>query len=283
MNVSGKNKKNSALAILLLAALSAMTPAQADDAPARELTWIAAVGGDVRWFDWREHQDEKQLLMETGPLAAVAGQVQLQYGPAFTRIDVQAGGGLARYDGHLQSGPAYAADAWEEVTESEWRMGWQDGSDNVHAGFMQRDWRRHIDGSVSVSSAEERYRWRLLVLGGEYQTGFFRHWQMGLAVNVGKPIDSYQKVYGSFYDGFSLQPGNGLYWRFAVPLRERGDHPGFSVEPYYQQQGMQRSNSAVLMRNGVPQSTLAYQPASIRRELGVTVLWYFAGSAKAGH
>jgi hypothetical protein len=133
---------------------------------------------------------------------------------------------------------------------------------------------------VGVSSAEERYRWRLLTLGGEYQMDFLQRWQMALAVNIGKPVDSYQKVYGAFYDGFSLEPGSGIYWRLALPLQERGDHAGFSVEPYYQQQGMQQSRSVVLTRNGVPQSTLAYQPASIRRELGVTVLWRFAGSAK---
>jgi hypothetical protein len=39
-----------------------------------------AVGGDVRWFDWREHSNGKQLLAETGPQAFGMAQVAVQGG-----------------------------------------------------------------------------------------------------------------------------------------------------------------------------------------------------------
>lgn len=280
MKVFLKNKRTAWRVFLLVTGMVGVAPVHAERMNDNRLIWTAAVGGEVRWFDWREHQDDKQLLMEAGPLATLAGQLQLQYGPVVTRLDVQGGGGLARYDGHLQSGPAYQADAWENIMDGEWRVGWQAARASVHAGFMQRDWRRYIEGNVGVSSAEERYRWRLLTLGGEYQMDFPLQWQMAVAVNVGGPIGRYQKIYATYYDSFSLRPGSGAYWRIALPLQGRGDHANFSIEPYYQQQTVQRSNSVALTHDGVPQSLLAYQPASIRREVGVTVLWRFAGSAK---
>lgn len=276
-----KKRKTGLQCLLLGVSILVLTPAQAESADKQELVWSAAMGGDVRWFDWREHQDDKQLLMETGPLAALAGQVQLQYGHVFTRIDVQWGGGWARYNGHLQSGPKYEANAAEEIIDGEWRVGWQESSVSVHAGLMQRDWRRFIAGSDSVSSAEERYRWRLLTLGGECQLPWSLPWQMALAINAGRPVDSEQKVYGGFFDEFALEPGSGGYWRIALPLQGRGDSANFHIEPYYQQQDMARSHSVAVTRGGTPQGLLAYQPASIRREFGVSLLWRFAGHAKA--
>lgn len=242
--------------------------------PATAVEWSGSLGADVRWFDWREFQRSRQLLKETGPLALGVGRVEFRQGPvgAFTRLDAGWGGGLARYDGRLQSGPAYQADAWEEIIEAEWRVGWRSERGSLHLGYMQRDWRRFIEGSPGVSSAEERYRWRLATLGGEAPLLKSPHWRV--ALNLGLPTESYQKVYTGNADDFTLEPGAGFFWRLSFPWRGSRQ---YTIEPYYQQQNMKDSESALLTQNGVSLNQRAYQPTSWRRELGISWQWRLGG------
>lgn len=239
--------------------LFAACPAQAEE-------WRVQVGPDLRWFDWRESLGGNQLLMERGPLPALSLQVEVRQGAWFARADTLLGGGLARYDGHLQSGVAYEANAWEQMGDSHLRLGWRGARGELTAGLLQRDWRRYIEGSATVSSAEERYRWRIATVGGARE--MLPGWR--LAVDVGIPIDSYQKVYSRNYDDFVLEPGDGVYWRVALPHR-LGRDPRLTVEPWYQEQRMADSDPVEVSLNGVPQGVRAYQPASVRRELGITL------------
>lgn len=228
--------------------------------------WRVQVGPDLRWFDWRESLGGNQLLMERGPLPSLSLQVELRAGGVFARADTLLGGGLARYDGHLQSGAAYQANAWEQTSDTHLRLGWRGLGVEATGGYLQRDWLRHIDGSATVSSAEERYRWRIITAGvvGEVTPG----WR--LAVEFGYPVDSYQKVYSRYYDDFTLEPGDGSYWRLAL-LHRLGRDPRLTVEPWFQSQSMADSEPVALTLNGVPAGVRAYQPASVRRELGVTL------------
>lgn len=239
--------------------------------------WSADVGGDLRWFDWREEQNGRQLLAESGPVGTLLGDLTLNRGPVYVSAGLLWGGGLVRYDGHLQDAQRtpYAADAEELIAESRLRLGWRSDGWDAHLGLLQRDWHRYIEGSATVSSAEERYRWRLLTAGGELPLHRFAAWQLGLALEGGVPLNSFQKVYARYYDAFALEPGDGRYWRLALPLRQHARSTGIVIEPYYQQQDMDHSNAVPLYRNGMPQGSEAYQPASVRRELGVSLRWVF--------
>lgn len=232
-----------------------------------------AVGGDVRWFDWREYRDGEQLLSETGPQLFGVARLGVAYGPWQARVESQLGGGAAQYDGQLQSGEPYAADATEQVVDTDWRLAWAGEKVEVSVGVLQRDWRRFIEGSSSVSSAEERYRWRLLVWGVEGQVADTQGWTCSLSARMGTPFDSKEKVYlGGGYDDVTLEPGNGLYWRLAVPLKSRS-LPRLSLEPYFQQQTLKQSDVVPLTQSGVPTGIGLFQPESVRRELGLTLLW----------
>lgn len=240
--------------------------------PAVAAEWQAQVGGDVRWFDWREYQGGHQLLMESGPLAAPALGLAVLQGPWFARVDSVWGGGMTRYDGHLQSGPAYSARAWEEILDTHWRAGWQGEQWSFNAGLLQRDWQRFIEGSSSVSSAEERYRWRIVTVGGSRVLPLAG--EPRIVLDVGVPVERHQTVYARQYDRFSLEPGNGLWWRLAgawsLPSNAR-----VSLEPWYQEQHLADSASVILTRGGVAQPFQAYQPQSVRRELGMTLRFRF--------
>lgn len=244
-----------AAALLLVVAC----PAQAED-------WRVQVGPDLRWFDWRESLGGSQLLMERGPLPGLSLQVEVRQGSWFARADTVLGGGLARYDGHLQSGAAYEADAWEQFGDTHLRLGWRGARGELNAGLLQRDWLRYIEGSATVSSAEEFYSWRIATVGGAHELAL--GWR--LAVDVGIPVDSYQKVYSRHYDDFVLEPGDGVYFRLALPHR-LGRDPRLTVEPWYQEQHMADSDAVAVTLNGVAQGVRAYQPSSVRRELGVTL------------
>lgn len=233
----------------------------------------AALGGDVRWFDWREHVSGSQLLDETGPLATGAVNLRVQQGPVFAGVDALWGGGIVRYNGHLQSGPAYHADADEEIIDAHWRLGLRVESTEVSIGFLQRDWNRFIQGSATVSSAQERYRWRLFTVGGEYRLPALMPWQPALAVEMGTPLQSHQKVYSQALGDFELEPGHGVYWRVALPLYGNGVYRAWRIEPYYQQQTMGASGSVSRFDSVDMQNLIVFQPASVRRELGVGVRW----------
>ena len=243
--------------------------------------WDAAVGGDVRWFDWREHQGDKQLLMEYGPMYSITGQLRLQNGEFYSSLDAGLGGGLAHYDGHLNSGTAalgapYESDAWELLSDVEWQVGMQSERANAHIGLMNRFWHRLIEGSGNVSSAEEEYNWQLLVAGGGLRIHQGREWRVDVVVDVGLPLESKQTVYSDAFGDFKLEPGDGRFWRVALPLR-RGN---LLLRPYYQQQDMDESPSVILRSRYDGKLYGVFQPASIRRELGLGVLWYFGAAAQ---
>lgn len=240
-----------------------------------EPVFSAAVGGDVRWFDWRERHEGKQLLSEVGPQLLGVAQLAVTYGAWQARVESQWGGGLARYDGHLQSGEPYEADAKESVLDTDWRLAWRHDKGEVSLGMLQRDWRRFIEGSATVSSAEERYRWRLLVWGLAAQIAQTPAWDWRFAVRIGTPFERKEKVYlGSGFDDVTLEPGKGLYWRLALPMQSRSESR-LALEPYYQEQRLRRSEIVPLTEGGMPTGLGLFQPASVRRELGVTLRWQF--------
>lgn len=236
-------------------------------------TFSLIAGGDGRWFDWRESIDSRQVLAETGPQVLGVGQVALMAGPWRASVESQWGGGMARYDGHLQTGAPYAADASETVVDTDWRIAWCSERGEVSLGMLQRDWHRLIEGSATVSSAEERYRWRLLVWGMAATVVQTPLWSGSISARVGMPVERKQKLYlGGSFDDVTLEPGNGLYWRLAFPLQSKSERR-LSLEPYFQAQGMQQSGMVELTRGGIPTGLGVYQPASVRRELGLTLRW----------
>lgn len=238
--------------------------------------WDAAVGGDVRWFDWREHQGDKQLLMESGPMYAVAGQIRAQKREFYSSIEAGLGGGLAHYDGHLQTGAHYEADAWELLSDAEWQLGWQGADGNLHVGLMNRLWHRLIEGRGNVSSAEEEYDWLLFTVGGGVRIYQGQEWRVEVAADVGTPLDSKQTVYSAEFGDFRLEPGDGTFLRLSLPLR-RGN---LLLRPYYQQQDMDQSRSVLQRSRSSGQYYFLSQPASICRELGLGALWYFGAASK---
>ncbi|HEX6590625.1 MAG TPA: hypothetical protein VF050_01355, partial [Moraxellaceae bacterium] len=245
---------------------------------AADWKWDAALGGDVRWFDWREEDNGEQLLRETGPLFAGEGLLRVENGAFYSSFGLNLGGGLARYDGRLQSGVPYEADAWEAISDAEWQLGLQEGSGNIHVGLMNRFWHRLIEGRGNVSSAEESYNWVLATVGGGLRLHQGREWSTGLSLDVGVPVSSRQKVYSAEYGDFSLEPGDGLFWRLALPMRSGN----LMLRPYYQQQDMDESESVMRQARSNGQYYLLHQPASVRREFGLGVLWFFGASeAKA--
>lgn len=230
--------------------------------------WSVQVGPDARWFDWREYRQGSQLLRESGPVGGLALQVEVRSGAGFARLDALAGGGLAHYDGHLQSGANYQSDAWETLSDVHLRAGWRDAGNELSAGLLGRGWHRYIEGSATVSSAEELYLWRIATLGAAHDLARLPGWRV--AVDVGMPVDSYQKVYSGYYDDFELEPGKGVYWRLALSHRLAADRR-FTLEPWYQEQHLGDSAAVRLTQGGVDQGVRAYQPASTRRELGLTL------------
>lgn len=244
--------------------------------PSAALEWEVGAGAEGRWFDWREYQGGERLLMEFGPQIAGLVRAEVSSEPWFGRVETAWGGGIARYDGRLQTGPAYEADAWEETYDAHWRLGWRSGETELSVGLLQRDWRRYIEGSASVSSAEERYRWRLATVAAAVDLPQAPGWRV--ALELGLPVESYQKVYSRRVDDFSLEPGDGFYWRLAFPFRPDPQRT-MVIEPWYQQQSMGDSRGVALTINGVPDGNVAYQPQSVRREIGLTLRWRFGGSS----
>ncbi|MGH8493046.1 MAG: hypothetical protein ACRERR_08075 [Moraxellaceae bacterium] len=243
--------------------------------PARALEWSAGLGGDAYWFDWREYRDGEQLLVESGPMALGRADLRLQGDAFYSSLAFGWGGGKAHYDGQLQNGTPYESDAWEEVMETELQLGSQQSWGNMHAGLIQRDWDRQINGSGTVSSVHEVYRWRLLTVGTELALLTTPNGSTSLAIDIGLPIDSHQKVYSGEFGNFNLEPGNGHYWRLMLKWQQAA----WELSPFLQQQTMDVSNSLQLRaRDGTLYSIT--QPESGRIEGGLRLRYVFGAGAQ---
>ncbi len=243
--------------------------------PAAALEWDVGVGGDAYWFDWREYRDGEQLLVESGPLLMGRADIRVQAADFYSSLALGWGGGKVEYDGQLQNGTPYKSDAWEEIMETELRVGVQQSWGNAYLGWMQRYWDRQIDGSASVSSVREEYRWRLLLAGGELLLGQAGEWNTALALQLGMPLNSWQKVHSRFFGDFNLEPGHGYYWHLALPLRKGA----WEFSPFVQRQTM--AESAALRLTGADGKLYnIVQPESSRLEAGLR-LRYVLGSQSA--
>lgn len=244
--------------------------------PVSAVQWDVGVGGDALWFDWREYRAGEELLAESGPLALGRADVRMQAADFYTSLGLAVGGGAAQYDGQLQDGTPYQSDAWEKVVETELQLGVQQHWGNVHVALLQRDWDRQIDGSATVSSVHEVYRWRLLILGGELQLARSAEWTTSFAVEAGVPVDSQQKVYSGFFGDFNLEPGDGYFWRLALPMRTGA----WEFSPFLQSQSMDVSNKVRLTgADGLIYTVV--QPESTRLEAGLRLRYALGGRAAA--
>ena len=240
------------------------------------LKWEVGVGGDAYWFDWREYDGDEQLLVESGPMMLGRGDLRLQAGDFYSRFSLALGGGKAHYDGQLQDGTPYQSDAWEGIVETELQLGWQQSWGSLYAGLMQRDWDRQIEGSSTVSSVHEIYRWRLIVTGGEVNLVQTPSWNMALALDYGRAFDSWQKVHSDFFGDFNLEPGEGHFWRVSVPVR----HGAWEFTPFVQGQTMEVSQGVQRYPlSGGPLYTIV-QPESERIEGGLRMRYIFGNTRR---
>ncbi|MDP2227845.1 MAG: hypothetical protein Q8J78_10275 [Moraxellaceae bacterium] len=255
-------------ALLLMSALASASAFASNGAAVS-----VKIGGDARWFDWREFRDGEQLLSEMGPQVLPAVRTEVALADFFAALDVQYGGGIAYYDGQLQNGTPYTSIAWEAVLDANWILGWREVRGEVTVGMLQRDWRRFIEGDAQVSSAEERYRWRIAVIGGEWRVWQSRDWEWRVSAQFGRPFERKEKVYfATGEDTVTLEPGQGNYVRIGLPLFPL-QNPTLRIEPYYQQQDLARSEIVPMTQNGVFLGYGVFQPESVRREVGLALRW----------
>ena len=253
------NKKRRAITVLGIGLLSAV-PAWAETSNVQ-----AAVGGGVRWFDWREYSGNEQLLKETGPVFSLAGDLRLERDQLLFRLQSEGGMGIVHYDGQLQgSGDPYQARAWEVTLDTEAQVGRLMPNGDMHIGLMHRYWHRFIEGSATVSSAKEEYQWLLLLVGTE--AALAPTWR--LYSDVGMTVLSDQTVYSRTFGNFALEPGGGLFWRLGLRTK-RGDT---QWNTYLQYQEIKQSKAVARTNQFTNQQSFLFQPASERLELGLTVL-----------
>lgn len=233
--------------------------------------WETTLGGDTRWFDWREHESGKQVLMEYGQLLGVVGDITLKDGDMIGRLGTGLSGGLTQYNGHLQNplgglGAKYKSRAFEAIMETKAQIGWKISEQEIRAGYLRRDWHRYISGSSGVSSAEELYSWQLATIGASIILPLGSIKKLPLSFDAGFPLRSDQRVYSVHYGDFDLTPGDGKYFRISTLF----SYNEWQFIPYFQYHDMTESNR-VLRTTSSGASYYLYQPASLMRELGLTV------------
>lgn len=243
------------------------------------LGWGAGLGVDLRWFDWQESKGGQSFLSEKGPVTAVTTQLKLAYGPVYAGADVAVGGGRTAYEGHLldDKKTPYAADSLERLVEGRVLLGIETGRWDVHAGMMQRQLDRFIQGGPHAASLEERYRVQMATAGVESRLMARGEWTLSLALDVAASLSGSQDVHTSCYDAFSLQPGDSRLWRLSFPWRMAQRRHVTTIEPYLQEQRTDASRKTALTLDGVPLGLDAYQPDVARREAGVAVRIAYGG------
>lgn len=241
--------------------------------------WGVGLGVDLRWFDWRESRSGQTFLKESGPLTAVTAQMKLACGPVYASADVAVGGGRTAYEGHLLDDrkTPYDTDALERLVESRGLLGVEAERWEMHAGLMQRDFDRFIQGGPHAASLEERYRMQMATIGAGLKLASLGEWTLSAAVDAARSLKGSQEVHTSSYDAFSLQAGDSRFWRLSFPLRMTQRRHVTTIEPYVQEQRTDASSAVALTLDGVAQDVSARQPEVLRREWGVAVRMAYGG------
>lgn len=244
------------------------------------------IGAGLMAFDYAEYDDDNVFLDgETGLIPGVIVKLKTnkkiyyewEGSLYYNRID---------YDGQTQSGTPVKTNSDALIIDTHFKVGINlDPSfgrgQKLYGGMGYRYWYRNIlsgqdiNGDPVVGLLEE-YRWFYGLLGYEVHFDASKDVKVGFDFRLTKMLNARMDVdFLGFrsYDNKSLDLGNKVGARLAIPVKIKMRHASLIVAPYYEVIDIGKSNTVPLTSGGVATNSEIHEPRSETRNAGIEFTW----------
>lgn len=244
------------------------------------------IGVGLMAFDYVEYDDNDVFLDgESGFIPGVVAKLKTNQ-----RIYYELEGGVyynkIEYDGQTQGGIPVVTDSDALVIDMHFKIGRNfeplyQREQKVYVGLGYRYWYRNINSGRdilgnSVAGLIEEYSWYYALAGYAVHFDASNNVKVGIDLRVTKMLDAQLEVDFLGFNGIdntSLNLGNKVGARFAVPIEIQTTHSSVIVAPFYEIIDIGRSNDVRVTIGGVPTIVAIHEPRSETRNVGIEVTW----------
>lgn len=244
------------------------------------------IGVGLMAFDYAEYDDNNIFLDgETGLIPGVVVRLKTH-----KRIYYEWEGSLyynkIKYDGQTQSGTPVVTDSDAWIMDTHFKFGLNfdpsfEREQKVYAGMGYRYWFRNIQSGQDINGNPvagllEEYSWFYGLMGYEVHFDASKNVKVGLDFRLTKMFNAKMDVdFLGFqaYDNTSVDLGNKVGARFAVPVEIKMARSSLFVTPFYEIIDIGKSNSVRITSGGIPTAITIHEPRSETRNAGIEVTW----------
>jgi hypothetical protein len=236
-------------------------------------------------FDYAEYDDSNIFLDgETGVIPGVILKYKSDHGQQYSEWVGELYGKTINYDGQTQSGTPLTTKSDAVIFDTHYKMGFHLSRQQDHSAYFGlgfRYWYRNIRPGYDINGNPvagllEHYYWFYSVLG--YATDFVINDTYNIGLDIRHTLMLNAKMDVDFlgynnYDNTQVNLGNKSGLRIAIPVKLKTGKRSLTVSPYYEMIDIGRSNNVRVTSNGIPTTSVIYEPRSETRNVGIEVSW----------
>jgi len=245
------------------------------------------VGAGLMAFNYVEYDDNNIFLDgESGAIPGIILKLNTNKGKSYTEWVNSLYYNKIEYDGQTQSGTPLVTVSDALLIDSHLKLGKRLDSSygreqSLYVGLGYRYWFRNILSGFDISGNPvagilEEYHWFYGLLG------YTVHFNASKKINVGLDFRLTQMFNAKMgidflgfkgYDNTSVNLGNKIGARFALPIEIKTSKDSFFVSPYYEIIDIGKSNAVRVYSGGAATTSVIYEPRSETRNVGVEIIW----------
>jgi hypothetical protein len=191
-----------------------------------------------------------------------------------------------KYDGQTQSGTPLTTISDAAIVDTHFKIGKNFApsygrEQSLYMGLGYRYWLRNIYSGYDVTGNPvagllEEYHWYYGHVGYTARFDASENVKVGLDFRLTKMFSAQMDIdFLGFksYDNTSVNLGNKIGARLAMPIEIEMAQSIFFLTPYYEIIDIGKSNSVRVYSGGVATNTVIYEPRSETRNVGVELTW----------
>ena len=245
------------------------------------------VGTGLMKFDYVEYDNNNVFLdAERGFIPGIIVKLNRDNGKSYSEWVNSLYYNKITYDGQTQSGTPLMSVSDALIIDSHYMSGKKFGTSygrkqSIYVGLGYRYWFRNIlpgyDNSGNpVAGILEEYSWFYGSLGYTVQFKASRTTQWSFDFRLTHMFNGKMDInFLGFknYDNTSVNLGNKLGARLAMPIKINTSGDSFFVTPYYEIIDIGKSNAVRVYSGGAATTSVIYEPRSETRNFGIELLW----------
>lgn len=245
------------------------------------------IGTGLMAFDYAEYKDNNVFLDgETGLIPGIILKLKNTNKRSYSEWVGSVYYNKIKYDGQTQSGTPLVTLSDALVIDTHFKLGENFSSaygreQSLYAGLGYRYWLRNIHSGYdingnAVAGLLEEYYWYYAHIGYTMHFDAVENIQMGFDFRLTKMFAAKMDIdflgFNS-YDNTSVNLGNKIGARFAMPLEIEMTQSTLLLTPYYEIIDIGKSNNVRVYSDGVATNTVIYEPRSETRNVGIELTW----------